>query len=345
MVKRKMVQSNLIKNSIAAYFAAIEIHNKPSISYRYETVTLLFVNAWELALKAYIKKYLKHRSIYTDDGYTISLDKALSYVNEHFNSIETNSFTAIKKNIEEIEKYRNSITHFYCEQLEPYIFMLVARSALNYVDFMKKQFSKDVMVEEGLFIMPLGFKLPFKPEDFLTNKVAKYAASEEAKAFINDIVSETRSLQEAGIEDSIVLGFNIYFESVKKATNSDILAAITTIDEADATFSKVTNVRLSDDPNAQIVSMSDQEFRNIWKYTHADVVCLCRERIPGFKQGKLFNLCKKRIRDDIKCVYTRHLDSKNEKSSSQDFYTEIAITRIQDYYELHSSSIGISGTR
>ena len=32
MAKRKMVQSNLIKNSIAAYFAAIEIHNKPSIS-------------------------------------------------------------------------------------------------------------------------------------------------------------------------------------------------------------------------------------------------------------------------------------------------------------------------
>lgn len=29
MSKRKMVQSNLVKNSIAAYFAAIEIHNKP----------------------------------------------------------------------------------------------------------------------------------------------------------------------------------------------------------------------------------------------------------------------------------------------------------------------------
>ena len=339
MAKRKMVQSNLIKNSIAAYLAAIEIHNKPSISYRYETVTLLFVNAWELALKAYIKKYLKHRSIFTNDGYTISIDKALSYVNEHFNSIVTNSFTAINKNIEEIEKYRNGITHFYCEQLEPYIFMLVARSALNYVDFMKTQFSKDVLVEEGLFIMPLGFKLPFKPEDFLTNKVAKYAASEEAKVFINDIVSVTRSLHEAGIEDSIVLGFDIYFESVKKASNSDILAAITTIDEADATFSKVTNVKFSDDPNAQIVNMSDQDFRNIWKYTHADVVSLCRKRIPGFKLGKLFSHCKKQIRDDKNFVYTRHLDSKNDKSSSQDFYTELAITKIQEYYELHSDML------
>ena len=62
--------------------------------------------------------------------------------------------------------------------------MLVARSALNYVDFMKNQFAKDIMEDEGLFIMPLGFKLPFRPEDFLSNKVAKYVASKESKDFI-----------------------------------------------------------------------------------------------------------------------------------------------------------------
>lgn len=31
MVKRKMIQSNLIKNLITAYFAAFEIYNKPNI--------------------------------------------------------------------------------------------------------------------------------------------------------------------------------------------------------------------------------------------------------------------------------------------------------------------------
>lgn len=108
-----MIQSNLIKNSISAYFAAIEIHNKPNITYRYETVTLLIMNAWELALKAYIKKHIKTRSIFTTDGHTISADKALEYVAEHRNTVKSNSFTAIRKNIEEIQKYRNGITHFY----------------------------------------------------------------------------------------------------------------------------------------------------------------------------------------------------------------------------------------
>lgn len=333
-----MIQSNLIKNSISAYFAAIEIHNKPNITYRYETVTLLIMNAWELALKAYIKKHIKTRSIFTTDGHTISADKALEYVAEHRNTVKSNSFTAIRKNIEEIQKYRNGITHFYCEQLEPYIFMLVARSALNYVDFMKNQFAKDIMEDEGLFIMPLGFKLPFRPEDFLSNKVAKYVASKESKDFIQDIVDVIRNLKDEGIEDSIVLGFDIYFESVKKASNSDILAAITTIDGADATFAKITNARFSKDPNAQVFNMSDEEFRKIWKYTHADILYWCKENIPEFKQGTLFNNLKKKLKDDINCAYTRKLDSKSSKSPSKDFYTDLALERIKQEYEKNSKN-------
>lgn len=332
MGKRKMVQINLVKNSIAAYFAAIEIHNKPNIPYRYETVTLLMMNAWELALKAYVKKYVKNRSIYTDDGHTISADKALDYTCEHINNIKANSFTAIKLNIEEIEKYRNNVTHFYCEPLEPYIFMLVARAALNYVEFMKAQFSKDIMVDDGLFIMPLGFKLPFKPEDFLSSNAAKYAASEETQKFIQDIVKVIQNLKDEGIEESIVLGFDIYLESVKKASNSDILAAITTLDKADTTIAKVTKAKFSDDPDAQVLNMSDQEFRAIWKYSHSELLAWCKRNIPDFKQGVVFNKAKKNIKSDRNCVYTRRLDNHNVKSASQDFYTDYALERIKQEY-------------
>lgn len=327
-----MIQINLIKNSIAAYFAAIEIHNKPNITYRYETVTLLMMNAWELALKAYIKKYIKTRSIFTGEGHTISLDKALVYVAEHRNAVKSNSFTATRKNLEEIEKYRNNIVHFYCEQLEPCIFMLVARAALNYIDFMKTHFTKDVMEKEGLFIMPLGFKLPFRPEEFLTDKAAKLATTEESKAFIKDIVNVITSLKEAGIEESIVLGFDIYLESVKKASNSDIIAAITTIDKAETTIAKVTNARFTSDPNAQVLNLSDHEFRANWKHTHADVVAWCRENIKNFKQGALFNGIKRSLKDDANCVYTRRLDSNNSRSQSKDFYTDFALTRIKEEF-------------
>lgn len=333
MAKRKMIQNNLLKNSIAAYLAAIEIHNKPNIPYRYEIVTLLIINSWELALKAYVRKYIRIRSIFIDEVRTISLDKALNYVDEHLNSIKRHSFTAIKENIILIEDYRDAITHFYCDQIEPYIFMLVARSALNYVDFMKEYFARDVIVEDGLYIMPLGFKLPFKPEDFLTNNVAKFAASEQAKVFVNNIVTVMKGLQESGVEDSIVLGFNIHFDNVKNEKNSDILAAITSTEDADATFSKTSNVIISDKSNAKEVHVSEQNIRDYWKYTHAELVSLCRECIPGFKQNKLFNYCKKQLGDDKRYVYTRRLDSKNEKSSSQKFYSNQAVEKIKKCYE------------
>ena len=327
-----MVQSNLIKNSIAAYYAAVEIHNKPNIAYRYETVTLLILNAWELALKAYVRKNIKKRSIYESNGHTISLDKALKYVAEDINSKEPHSFEAIKKNIEEIEIYRNGITHFYCDELEPYIFMLVARAALNFAEFMKSCFSKDIMADDGLFIIPLGFKLPFKPEDFLSKNAAKYIGSPESIEFVKSIVKTIQELDAVGVEDSIVLGFDIYLESVKKAKNSDILAAITSIDQAEFSFGKVTHVKFTDDSSAAIYSMSDDEFRKIWKYSFQEVVDWCRTNISGFKQAALFYSIKKKAEEDINCAYRRRLDSRNINSPSKYFYTDKALEVIKEEY-------------
>ena len=334
MVKRRMVQHNLLKNAIAAYFAAVEIHNKPNIPYRYETVTLLMINAWELVLKAYVKKYIKHRSIFENDGYTISCDKALGYVNEHINAQKPKSFNAIKANIEAIEQYRNNVAHFYNEQLIPCIFALVSRCALNFVDFTKLYFQKDIMSDDGLFILPLGFKLPCNPIDFLSHTAPAYSSSPEAKKFIDSILSVVENLHSQGIEDSIVLGFDVFMQSVKKVDNSDILVAITTSkEEADALIAKTTTIRLSDDPSAQIYNMSDSEFRSIWKYTYAETVAWCRENIVDYKQNNVFNDVMRSIENDPNCVYIRRLDDHNKKSASQKFYTDLALRKIRELYE------------
>lgn len=336
MTKRIMIQSNLVKNSIAAYFSAIELHNKPSISYRYETVVLLMINAWELALKAYIKKYIKHRSIFETNGHTISLGLALNYVNDNINSAKPKSFIAIKENIEAIESYRNNIAHFYCDCLEPYIFMLLSRSALNYVEFIKKYFSKDIMALDGMFILPLGFKLPFKPEEFLSRNVAKYAASPEAQHFIDSIVTSIRNLKAAGIEDSIVLGFEIQFESVKKTSNSTILAAITSSEAASTHITKNTIVRITTDPSAKAVSISDNDFFNIWKYSSLNVAKWCRSNIPNFSQNRRYFEIKRSLKNDLNYCNSRRLDSRNQKSPSQEFYTDAALERIRKEYLLQS---------
>lgn len=291
-----------------------------------------------ISIKSVCEKYVKNRSIFTNVGHTIPAEKALAYTTEHINSQKPGSFSAIQRNIEEIEKYRNGIAYFYCEQLEPYIFMLTAKSALNYVNFVRDYFDKDIMTDDGLFILPLGFKLPFNPVDFLSGSIAKYASSKEAQEFIGSIIKATEDLESEGIQDSIVLGFDVYLESVKKATNSDILAAITSDDRATALLTKQKRVRF--DKNAsEIVGMSDEEFRKIWKHTHSEVVTWCIKNIPNFKQGPIFNAAKKSFSGDINCVYDRKLDSRNPKSQSQKFYTDDALDKISAYFKENRTTI------
>lgn len=333
MPKRKMVQNNLLKNSISAYFAAIEIHNKPNFSYRYETVTLLIMNAWELILKCFVKKYIKSKSIYKKDGHTISIDKAIDYTDEYINKQEPKAFIAIKENLCLIEEYRNNIVHYYNEQLEPYIFMLTAKAALNYVDFLKNYFSKDIMANEGLFILPLGFKLPFKPEDFLTKRAANYISSKESKEFISSMVKVITDLNDEGIEDTIVVGFDIYLENVKRMKNSDLLIAITSQDAADANFAKINKVQLSDDPNAQKIKLSDDEIVKLYPFTYSDICKKCRADIPNFKQGKKFNEIMSSLKENNTYAYTRRLNPKKAKTTKTTLYAASIIDEIKQRYE------------
>ncbi len=87
-ISQKSDELNLIKsnsdylqeNSIQAILSAIEIHNKPNIPYRYQTVSILVINGWELLLKAYITKYHPRITIFQKDGTTKPFDKILNFV-------------------------------------------------------------------------------------------------------------------------------------------------------------------------------------------------------------------------------------------------------------------------
>jgi hypothetical protein len=79
------------------------------------------------------------------------------------------------------------------------------------------------MAEQDLFVMPLGFKQPLNPKEFLSKSSPAYTSSSEAKRFIDQIVKTISSLKDAGIEDSIVLWFDVYLQTVRKPDNSDIL--------------------------------------------------------------------------------------------------------------------------
>lgn len=325
MARGKSTKKLLLDASQAALFAGIEIHNKPNIAYRYPTATILIINAWELALKAYIYQYIGKKKIYEKDGvHTISLSKAIALVRDHINAMEKNKkFMAVAENLFQLNEYRCSNIHFAEGALDPVIFMLLSKAVLNYDTFVKKYFKKDITKEDNLIILPIGLKLPFNPIDYLKQK---YGGVQND--FVNAVIQSIRELHGAGIEDSIVVGFNLVTDKIKDINNADILAALTNNSEA---VPLQRAIRYTDDPNAPAMRVEP----NLPPLRYADLRDRVKEKNPNIKLGTRFNKVMKIIKADPKCCQVRYLDPKKKNGSKTEFYTEFAIDELIRLYEEH----------
>lgn len=335
LARRRLIQKNLIRASNAAYLAAIELHNKPNMPYRYETVSLLLINAWELILKAYVRKYIKGKSIFEKDGHTISFGKALEnctvFINTHYGK---NKFTPTMKNLKLLEQYRNVDAHFFNDDLDPVIFSLIAKAALNYTEFLETYFGIDILADDGLFILPLGFKLPFRPTDFLSKKASSSSNFPETKEFINKVVQVITDLKNEGIEESVVLGYGVYLESVKKATNSDILAALTSPNEAEVRIAKSTKIIPTRDPGAQKVYLSEDQLNDLYPYSYDDIVQNCRKRYDGYSMNQFFWDLMKKVKQDPSMSFGRRLNPKGKGEPDKYLYSEEVFKYLDTIYTL-----------
>ena len=321
MARGKGVKKLLLDASQAAMFAGIEIHNKPNISYRYPTAIILIINAWELALKAYVYKFIGKKKIYEDDGkHTISFKKANGLVKENIITTDKN-YLAVYSNLEKLNEYRCSNVHYANSDLDPVIFMLMAKAVLNYNEFLKKYFNKDVSSSDNLIILPVGFKLPFDPIDYL-----KQDYGEAQNDFVNDVIQTIRDLKDNDIEDSIVIGFSVFTESIKKVSNADIIAAI---DQANGTVQLTRTYRVTDDPNAPLVRMEP----NLPPLRYEDVRTRVKQQKPDIKFGKIFNAVMKEIKKDKTLCQVRYLDPRKQSGAKTEYYTESAIPIIIQKYE------------
>src|SRR5699024_762620 len=102
--------------------------------------------------------------------------------------------------------------------------------------------------------------------------------------------------------------------------NSDLLIAITSKDEADASFSKVTKYRLTNDANAQKVNLSDDEIIKVYPLTYKDVCERCKAEITGFKQNNEFNKILSELKSNAVFAHIRKLNPQSKKSAKTTFY-------------------------
>ncbi|MBQ5492743.1 MAG: DUF3644 domain-containing protein [Mycoplasmataceae bacterium] len=322
--RKKNIVFNLLNASKSAMFSAIEIHNKPQFNYRYPTVSMLFINAWELLLKAYIYKYISDKEIYEKNNkddiiHTISFSKSLEKVKNDINAkkIPNKLFTSQYENLRLIDNYRNTNIHYFEEENDKPIFMLLTKSLLNYNEFLINYFSQDLTKQNNLIILPIGFKIPLDPVEFLNKEY-----HDNNNDFVSEIIKSIKSLNDKGVEESIIVGFDTILSSKKEITNADIIAIINPEDEKAIPVFTFKQYRLTNDKNAIPVKSEDI----LPDYDYQSFIKELREKIPNFRQNKIFRDIYNEIKKDLNYCVIRWLDPKNKKTGKP-FFTQDAVTK------------------
>lgn len=328
------IKESLLENSKSAIIAGIEIHNKPIFSYRYEIASILIINAWELLLKAYIAEYNPDVRIIKKDGATKPFEECLHFVSSEIG----NSFRTTEENLNKIYEFRCNVIHFYKDNLDAVLYSLLHKSVYFYNDFLKKYFNNDLAEETNLILLPIGFKPFVSPIDFLNKESILNESSSSVQNFIKSIIYSTEKLNEEGIEESILTGFNVSVVNENRVKNADIIAAITKDPSKASIFvNKVIGGKLSNDMDAQKISIEEESlFKTMYTLKYNQVTNKCREIYSDFKQGTKFNKIMKSIKDNPDFHKKRYLDIVSKSGSGQDFYSNKIFEELNKNYTLNS---------
>lgn len=219
----------LRNNSKSAMLAAIEIYNKPQITYRNECFSILLVNAWELLIKAVLSKNKqkifhpkKPNQTYKTYSLDYALDRVKPYLPEHI------PFEPIAQNVTVLSDYRNNSIHFYNQQgFEVLIYGLAQTSIVNYRDLMLSIFNIDISNEMNIGLLPLSFGVQPDPIQFLQRSKENPPKSQVLANFINEISQITRDLEAKHLDTGRFLTvFKVNIQSIKKVSGADVIVGV-----------------------------------------------------------------------------------------------------------------------
>lgn len=149
--------------------AGIEIYNKPQTTYREQIVTVLIVNAWELILKATLRKAKKnifYKKKRDEDHRSLSLEHCLSNMDRYGLWPDTVDGDGVGANLRVLTNYRNKIIHLYVsDDLNTILYIFLQQSIVNYRDFVLAVFSKDLADDITWALLPLAATTPAMPFD------------------------------------------------------------------------------------------------------------------------------------------------------------------------------------
>ncbi|UOQ96428.1 DUF3644 domain-containing protein [Hymenobacter sp. 5317J-9] len=330
----------LIESAVAFMGQAVNLQNATQIAQRHEKVAIAMATAWEKILKAFLYR-IDRRIIYyplprvqrgqpRPKRKTLSLDRCLDEVQNRLGK----PFEATKAIIEQAGEYRNECIHFYGERLDAVLMPLFSQCCLNFSEFLRQHFSRELFSELELAILPLAYQLPFVAEDFLTTHNASHGASQEVKDFLQGLTDVGRRLHESGHTDSILVKYHLALVSVKNSGEADGVVHVDNAAPSDTTIRIERpvqgEIRLTSSRNAAIVRLSDDDLpRHGYVLGYQDL--LFQVMKEGYKWDEGVKNFVKSLREDASLCYVRKANPMSVKSSTTCLYHTDVQARLMEY--------------
>ena len=323
-----------LQKADAALLSAIEVYNRPTFAYREETFAILALNAWELLLKAKLlaEHGNKPRCLYTFErrsvkggqqskklylkrnrsgaALTHSLWKTISEL-ENRTAVRVDA--AVKANLEALTEIRDNAVHFVVAspQLAKQVLEVGTAAVRNFVELARLWFQHDLSGRH-FFLMPIGFV------DAPHSAVAVDLSKDESRLIAYLAQLAGNAVQGATSPFNVTLEVNLSF---KRSTAAGAMA-----------------VAITNDPTAPQVTLTEEDFKKIYKWTYQQLVEQLRKRYTDFKMNDKFSGIKKPLMTDPKFVRPRYLDPDNPRSGKKEFYSPTIIAEFDKHYTRKAST-------
>ena len=201
----RRLTKKLLKKSQGAFLLSLEVFNKPTIEYRTESFSILFTNAWELLLKAYLFKIsgggklsIFPRKKRNQKRESLSIDECLK-------KVFPNDKNPVRKNIEYISEIRNEAAHLIIMELDPFFSRVFQSGVFNYFEYIEKWFG--IALAEKL---KPGFISLVSDEKALKDvSVLKKKFNIEDRQSISSWIERFKELEKIGIKATVPMTYSV----------------------------------------------------------------------------------------------------------------------------------------
>lgn len=200
----RKITRQLLKKSNESFLLALELFNKPTIAYRTESFAILFTNAWELLMKAYIYEKSQGRKLSIFRRKRPKQRRESMSFDECLVKTFQNESDPVKKNLEYVSEIRNTASHLIIKDLDPYFSRAYQAGVFNYLGHLNAWFNKTLEdeIQPGLLALTLESQVPSSSD-------LRKSYNKEDFETVVEFIKRFNELEKLGVQAAISMKYTV----------------------------------------------------------------------------------------------------------------------------------------